>query len=85
MSINGFDINVSMLLSLFLANIRNLSCFFFVCLVILNNFVVIPVVRERNKLRLALAILTGTPTIVVNEINDTPPVASLKTIKAWSI
>ena len=45
----------------------------------------IPVVRERNKVRLALAIPTGTPTILVNEIIDTPPLVALKTIKAWSI
>ena len=30
----------------------------------------IPVVREKNKVRLALAIPTGAPTIVVNEIID---------------
>ena len=29
----------------------------------------IPVVGEKNKVRLALAILTGAPTILLNEIN----------------
>ena len=51
----------------------------------LSNFLIIPVVREKNKVRLALAIPTGAPTIVVNEIIDTPPFIALKTIKAWSI
>ena len=50
-----------------------------------NNFLVIPVVREKNKVRLTLAIPTGAPTILVNEIIDTPPLVALKTIKAWSI
>ena len=59
-----------------------LSCFFFLLLVIFNNFLVISVVREKNKVRLALAIPTGAPTIVVNEIIDTPPPVALKTIKA---
>ena len=41
----------------------------------------IPVVRERNKVRLALAISTGAAKILVNEIIDTPPLVVLKTIK----
>ena len=73
-----------MLLSLLLANIRILSCFFFLFLVIFSNFLTIPVVTEK-KIRLALAIPTGAPTILVNEIIDTPPLVALKTIKAWSI
>ena len=74
-----------MLLSLLLANIRILSCFFFLFLVIFSNFLTIPVVREKIKVKLALAIPTGAPTILVNEIIDTPPLVALKTIKAWSI
>ena len=54
-------------------------------LVILSNFLTIPVVREKNKVRLALAIPTGASKILVNEIIDTPPLVALKTIKAWSI
>ena len=77
MSINAWDINVSMLLSLLLANIRILSCFFFLFLVIFSNFLTIPVVREKIKVKLALAIPTGAPTIVVNEIIDTPPLVAL--------
>ena len=55
--------------------------FSFFFLVIFNNFLVIPVVREKIKVKLALAIPTGAPTILVNEQIDTPPVVALKTIK----
>ena len=72
-----------MLLSLLLASIRILSCFFFLFLVIFSNFLTIPVVREKNKIRLANP--TGAPTIVVNEIIDTPLLVALKTIKILSI
>ena len=68
-----------------MANIRISSCFFFLFLVIFSNFLTIPVVREKSKVRLALAIPTGAPTILVNEIIDTPTLVALKTIKAWSI
>ena len=85
MSINAWGINVSMLLSLRLAKIRILSCFFSLFLVTFINCLTIPVVREKNKGRLALAIPTGAPTILVNKIIDTPPLVALKTIKAWSI
>ena len=74
-----------MLLVLLLASIRILSCFFFIFLVIFSNFLTIPVVREKNKVRLALAIPTGAPTILVNEIIDTPPLVALKTIKILSM
>ena len=74
-----------MLLSLLLAIIKILSCFFFLFLAIFSNFLTIPVVREKIKVKLALAIPTGAPTILVNEIIDTPPLVALKTIKAWSI
>ena len=53
--------------------------FFLFFLVIFSNFLSIPVVREKNKVRLALAIPTGAPTILVNEIIDTPPLVALKT------
>ena len=78
-------INVSILLSLLLVNIRILSCFSFFFLVIFNNFLVIPVVREKNEVRLALAIPTGGPKIVVNEIIDTTPLIARNAIQAWSI
>ena len=85
MSINSCDTKVSVLLSLLLAKIRILSYFFFFVVVILSNFLTIPVVREKIKVRHVLPIPTGALTILVNEIIDTPPLAALKTIKAWSI
>ena len=85
MSINAWDTKVSMLLSSLLANIRILSCFYLFFLVVLNNFLVIPVVREKNRVKLALAIPTGAPTTLVNEQIDTPPVVALKTIKILSM
>ena len=84
MSINACDINVSILLSLFLANIRILSCFFSVFSVIFNNFLVIPAVKKKIKVRLALAIPTGAPTILVNEQIYAPPAVAHKTIKILS-
>ena len=78
MSINARDVNVSILLSLHLVN-------FFFFFVISSNFLTIPVVREKDKVKLALAIPTGAPTIVANEIIDTPPVVALKTSKILSM
>ena len=74
-----------MLLSLLLANIRILSCFFFFFLVVLKKILFIPVVREKIKVKLALVIPTDAPTILVNKKIDTPPVAALKTIKILSM
>ena len=74
-----------MLLSLLLANIRILSCFFFLLLVIFNNFLIIPVIIEKIKVKLALAIPAGTPIILVNEIIDIPPLVVLKIIKILSM
>ena len=65
MSINALDINVSTLFSLLLANIRILSYFFFF-IVIFSNFLVIPVIRENIRVKLALAIHTRAPIILVN-------------------
>ena len=74
-----------MLLSLLLTRIKILSCFFFSFLVILSNFVYIPVVREILKVKLALAIPNGTPTMLVNERVDTPSLVALKTTKSLSM
>ena len=41
----------------------------------------IPVAREKAKVKLALAIPPGAPIVVVNEIIDIPPVVALKIIK----
>ena len=85
MSISAWDINVSMLFSLLLANIEILSCFFFLFFVIFSNFLTVPVVIEKIKVKLALSIPTNAPIILVNEIIDTPPLAALKTIKTFSM
>ena len=51
----------------------------------LSNFLIIPVFKEKIKVKLALAIPTGAPATLVKEIIDTPPVAALKTIKILSM
>ena len=51
----------------------------------LNNILTIPVVKEKIKVKLALAIPTGAPTTLVNEQIDTPPFVAHKTIKTLSI
>ena len=73
MSINACDINVSMLLSLLLANLRILLCFFFLFLIMLSNFLTIPVGREKIKVKLAPAIPIGAPTTLAEEVIQTPP------------
>ena len=74
-----------MLWSLLLAKIGILSCFFFLCFVILSNFSIIPVVREKIKVELALAISTGAPTILADETIQIPLLVALKTIKILSM
>ena len=85
MSINAWDIDISMLLSFTFRQHKNFIMFFFYFLVIFSIFLAIPVVREKIKVNLALAIQTGAPAIPVNEIIDTPLVAAFKTIKILSI
>ena len=51
----------------------------------LNNFLTIPVVKEKIKVKLALTIPTDLPIVLVNEIIDTPLVVVLKTINVLSI
>ena len=85
MSINASHIRVLILLSLLLANIRILLCFFFLFLAIFSNFLTIPVVREKIRVKLVLGIPTVASTILVNEIIDTAAVVALKTIKILSM
>ena len=59
--------------------------FLFYFLVIFSTFSTIPVAREKGRVKLALAIPTGAPKKLVNEIIDTPPVVALKTIKVLSM
>ena len=58
---------------------------FFLFLVILSNFLIIPVVKEKIKVKLALAIPTGAPITVVKETIDIPPFVAEKTVKILSI
>ena len=64
MSISALDTKASMLLSLLFASIRILSCFFFLFLVVFDNFFIIPVAKENIIVNPAFAILTGAPTTV---------------------
>ena len=47
----------------------------------LNNVLTIPVVKEKIKVKLALATTTGAPTTLVNEMIVTPPLVALKQLK----
>ena len=51
----------------------------------LSNFLTILVVREKIKVKLALADPTGAPTTLLNKIIDTPPLVALKAIKTLSM
>ena len=62
-----------------------LSYFFFLFLVMLSNFLIIPAVKEKTKVKLALAIPTGALTMFVKQVIDTPTVVALKTIKILSM
>ena len=85
MSTNAWDTKVSMLFNLLFANIRVLSCFFFLFLVILNSFFIIPVVKEKIKLKLALDTPIGAPTTLADEKIQTPPPVAEKTIQILSM
>ena len=79
------EINDLMLLSLLSANIRILSCFFFLFLVIFGNFLMIPVVIEKIKVKHVLAIPAGAPLALANEIIDIPLLVTLQIIKILSM
>ena len=51
----------------------------------LSNFFIIPVVREKIKVKLALAIPAGASITLVKEMIDTRPLVALKTIKILSM
>ena len=85
MSISALDTKVSMLFSLILANIRTSSCFSFLFLVMLCNFLIISVVREKIRVKLTPAIPTDTPTTLTEEIIQTPPLVPFNTIKNLSM
>ena len=82
MSINAGDTKVSILFSLLLARTSILSCFSYLFLVILSNFLIISV-KENKKVKLALATPTGAPITIVKEIIDTPPMLQTKQLKFY--
>ena len=51
----------------------------------LSNVFIIPVVKEKIKVKLAFAIPAGAPTPLVREMLDIPPLVALKTIKTLSM
>ena len=85
MSFNACDINVSMLLCLLFVGMSIWLCFFFFFIVVLSNFLMIPAVIEKNKVKHALAIPAGTQIVLANEIIDTLLLAALKTINILSM
>ena len=76
--INASDILLSILFILLLANITILLCFFFLFVVVFNNFFMIPVEIENTRLKLALAIPTGAPITVVNDAIEMIPAVTDK-------
>ena len=51
---------------------------------LLSKFLIIPVVREKIRVKLALAIPTGALTTLADEMIQTPLLVALKTIKILS-
>ena len=74
-----------MLLSLLLVRRKLLSWFFFLFLFVLNSLLIIPVVKEKTKIKLPRAIPIWAPIIVVKEIIDTPLLVADKKVKTLSI
>ena len=58
---------------------------FLFVLVMLSNFLIIPVFRENIKVKLALAIATGAPTTLSDKMIQTPLLVELKTILIFSM
>ena len=58
---------------------------FLLFLVMISNFFIIPVVREKIKVKLALAIPTGAPATLADEMKQTPLLVVLKTMKILSM
>ena len=51
----------------------------------LSNFLIIPVVGEKIRVKLALAIPAGAPITLVKEMIDIPSLVALKAIKTLSM
>ena len=76
------DAKVSILFSLLLARTSILSCFFSY---FTQYFLIIPVVKDKIKVKLALVFPTGAPITVVKRKMNTPPLVPDKTIKILSM
>ena len=85
MSFSACEIKFSMLFSLLLAIIKIPSCFFFLFLIVLNNFFVIPVAKDKIKVKIASAIPISAPTTLADEIIQTPPLVAERTINTLSM
>ena len=59
--------------------------FLFVTFVMLSKALIILVVRERIKVKVALSIPTGAPTTLADEMIQTPLLAALRTVKILSM
>ena len=75
---------LSVLFNLLVANIAILLCFFFLFLVVFNNFYTIPVDNDNVRLKLALAIPTDVPITVANDAIEMLSLAVDKTIKNFN-
>ena len=51
----------------------------------LNNFLIVPAVREKTKVKLTLAIPAGASTMLADEMIQIPLLAMRKTIKILSM
>ena len=51
----------------------------------LSTFLIIPVVREKEAVKIASAIPTGPPTTLTEKIIQNPPLVGLKTTEALSM
>ena len=47
----------------------------------LSNFLIIPVIREKSRVKTAPAIQTGAPTTLTDEKIQTPPLVALRQLK----
>lgn len=65
---------------LLLTSVTILFCLSFLFLVIFNNYLAIPAVKEKATLKLALVIPTGKPITVAKEIINIPLLVTDKTI-----
>ena len=85
MSVSACDAKISIMFSLLLDNIRILSCFFFLFLVMFSNFLIINVAKTKIIVKLGPAIPIGAPTTLAEQIIENPPLLAIKTIKALSV